>query len=77
MTPPLFKTVNTPRIQSMKIPPLLQYTDQVHMDKDSHLFIPQRQPFLCLKRPRNLANFLVSSKFNSLVTPSIARVPDL
>lgn len=74
--PPIFKIINTPRIQNMNITSLLKYTDQVHMDKDSHLFIPQKEPFMSLKRPRNLADYLVTSKFNSLVTPSIIRNSD-
>lgn len=65
--PPIFTIANTPRIIKMNITPLLRYTDSVHLDTDSHIFIPDRQPFLSLKRTTNLKDLLVSSKFNNSI----------
>jgi hypothetical protein len=71
MTPPIFQTTNTPRTTEMNIGPLLKYTEDVNKDKDAAFFIPLRQPIVSRKRTKNLANLLVTSKFNSLVTPFI------
>lgn len=77
MLPLMFTTFNTPRIHQMEITPLLRYTDDVHLDTDSHIFIPQRQPFVSLKRTTNLKDLLVKSKFNTPTIHLLTNASDL
>ena len=75
--PPIFKILNTPRIQDMAFSSLLKYTDNIFMDTDSHLIFPARQPILCLRRTTNLADLIISSKFKSSVTSLLPDATDL
>jgi hypothetical protein len=74
--PPIFQTTNTPRTTEMNIGLLLRYAEDVNKDKDAAFFIPLRQPIVSRKRTKNLANLLVTSKFNSLVTPFIVHTSE-
>ncbi len=64
-------STNTKRVRDMNIAPLLRYTSDTYKDRDHNRFISSKQPLVSIKRTKNLKDYLVSSKYNHLVTPRI------
>jgi hypothetical protein len=62
ITPLIAVFYNTPRITEMNIAQCFRYTDDVHLDKDFHKFIPNQQPMISRKGTTSLKNLIVSSK---------------
>ena len=62
--PLIFKIDHTNRTSQLKLNKCLKLTEDAIADIDYPQIFQNRQPVICLKRPRNLADILVRAKFS-------------
>jgi hypothetical protein len=67
--PLIFKVPFTKRTACLNLRDCLRFTDSIWYDMDARfIFDERRPPILCFKRAKNLGDFLVSARYESIMT---------